>query len=227
MLFDFGAHQRIVTRRSGSSGENIMRLYLSVVIFTFIVSLASFADIKLSPDDVEPLDINDHIPNPTLTRMNGEKVSLADVVGGKPAVLIFFRGGWCPYCTKHLAALKDVIPQLKDLGFEVVAISPDSIESNQKAIDDKGIDYTVLSDADFEAIQEFRLAFKLDDETLKLYDTYGLKLIPMPETGDTVLPVPAIYVIDSLGIIQFRQYDPDYRKRLDPELLLQAVKGLQ
>jgi len=203
-----------------------MRPFLSMVIFAFIASHSAFADIKLSPDEVDPLDVNDHIPNVNLTRLNGDKVSLADAIGGKPAVLIFFRGGWCPYCTKHLAALKDVIPQLKELGFEVIAISPDSVESNQKAVDDKGIDYTVLSDADFEAIQEFRLAFKLDDETLKLYDTYGLKLIPMPETGDTVLPVPAIFVVDSLGIIQFRQYDPDYRQRLDPDLLLQAVKGL-
>jgi len=203
-----------------------MRLYVWIIFFILVMGIPSIADIKLSPADVEPLDVNDKIPNVNLTRLNGEKVYLSDAIGGKPAVLIFFRGGWCPYCTKHLAALKGVISQIKEMGYEVIAISPDSIESNQKAMDDKEIDYTVLSDSDFEAIQEFRLAFKLDDETLKLYDSYGLKLIPMPETGDTVLPVPAIYVVDSLGIVQFRQYDPDYRKRLDPELLLQAVKGL-
>lgn len=191
-----------------------------------LACLTASADIKRSADDVEPLGVNDKIPQVTLTKLDGERITLADAIGNKPSVLIFFRGGWCPYCTKHLAALKDVIPQIKELGFEVLAISPDSIESNRKAVDDKQIDYTVLSDADFEAIQEFRLAFKLDDETLKLYDTYGLKLVPMPETGDTVLPVPAIYVVDALGIIQFRHFDVDYRQRLDPDLLLQAVKDL-
>lgn len=204
-----------------------MRTSAMFVFAAFLGTAAAFADIKSSPDDVEPLDIFEKIPNPTLTTLGGAKVSLADAIGGKPSVLIFFRGGWCPYCQKHLAALKNVIPEIKSMGFEVIAISPDTVAGVTNMVAEQEIDYTILSDSDFEAIQDFRLAFKLDDETLKLYEGYGLKLEPMPETGDTVLPVPAVYVVDAAGNITFRHYDVDYRQRLDPDLLLQAIKSMQ
>jgi len=203
-----------------------MKAHMIAALLLLTGSLTAVAEIASSPDNVTPLRIGDQIPNPTLTKLDGQKIQLADVLGGKPSVLIFFRGGWCPYCTKHLAALKEVIPQVKELGFEVVAISPDSIESSQKAVTEKEIDYTVLSDSNFEAIQKFGLAFKLDDETLVKYDGYGIKLVPMPETGDKILPVPAVYLVDAHGVIQFRHYDADYKQRLDPAKLLDAVNNL-
>ena len=39
-----------------------------------------------------------------------------------------------------------------------------------------------------------------------------------------VLPAPAVYVIDSKGLVQFQYVNPNFRTRLAPELLLHAAK---
>lgn len=186
----------------------------------FAVTLSTQAFIAPSPDAVTPINVGDRIPDAALTQRDGSEVKLSELTAGTNSVLVFFRGGWCPYCTKQLAALKDVLPALQEQGYQIIAISPDTIASNQDAVDKHELPFTVVSDASFSAIEAFGLAFQLDTTTLALYKGYGISLVEHPQTGAYILPVPAVYIVDDTGTVRYRYYEVDYKIRLDPAVLL-------
>ena len=202
----------------------MMKLFLTAALISF--SLNAHAAIATAPEAVAPLNVGQTVPDVMLTRLDGSSARLAELSAGHKTVLVFFRGGWCPYCTKHLAALKDALPALQEQGYEVIAISPDTIESNQGAVNEHGLPFTVVSDASFSATEAFGLAFQLDVPTIALYRGYGISLTPHPETGAYLLPVPAVFIVDRDGTIRYRYYEADYKTRLDPAILLNEAAAI-
>jgi peroxiredoxin len=202
----------------------MMKLFLSAMLIC--LTLNTRAEMAASPEAVTPLKVGQVVPDVMLTRLDGSSARLAELAAGHKTVLVFFRGGWCPYCTKHLAALKDVLPALQEQGFEVIAISPDTIESNQGAVNEHDIPFTVVSDASFQAMEAFGLAFQLDVATIELYRGYGISLTPHPETGAYQLPVPAVFLVSQDGTIRYRYYQADYKTRLDPTVLLDEAAAI-
>jgi peroxiredoxin len=94
----------------------------------------------------------------------------------KPTVVLFYRGGWCPYCNTQLSDLRLVEAKLRESGFEIVFLSTDRpklLYSSLKATD---IHYTLLSDSQLQAARAFHIAYHLDDATLAKQRQYGLDL---------------------------------------------------
>lgn len=203
-----------------------MSRHILTLIAACIASPLIRAETPGSAAVVAPLNVGGVIPDAAVTMLDGTPVRLSELTTGKTTVLVFFRGGWCPYCTKHLAALKEVLPALEAVGVELVAISPDSVDGALAAAREHELRYTVVSDTGYEAIEAFGLAFRLDAATLETYAGYGIHL-PVRETdGATVLPVPAVYVVDADGVVRYRHYDPDYTQRLDPQAVREAATSL-
>lgn len=198
---------------------------LPLIALFCAMTMSTRAVIAPSPDAITPINVGTVIPDATLTQLDGNTVKLSDLTAGTNSVLIFFRGGWCPYCTKQLAALKEVLPALQEKGYQIIAISPDTIPSNQDAVDKHELPFTVVSDSDFAAIEAFGLAFQLDTTTLALYKGYGISLVEHPQTGAFILPVPAVFIVDDTGTVRYRYYDADYKIRLDPAVLLNEAAG--
>jgi dienelactone hydrolase/peroxiredoxin len=192
-----------------------------------LVSGLSYAapEVADSADAVKPLAYGAQVPDADLTAIDGETISLRDALGGGRSVLIFFRGGWCPYCTRHLAGLESVEGDLTALGYKIIAISPDRIESVKKADAEQNFGYTLLSDLKMEAITRFGLAFEVDADTLKRYQGYGIDLLSAPDSDAKLLPVPAVYIVDAGGTIRFMHMNPDYKQRLDPLAVLAAAQA--
>ena len=144
-----------------------------------------------------------------------------------PLVLVFFRGGWCPICTKHTGALIKVHPQVKELGAQLVGVSPDNKESSKDNVTKNAIPFPILSDADVAAAKAFGLAFRVDDETVKKYQGFGIDLEKASGQKHHALPVPAVFIVDKSGKIAFAHSDPDYRQRLDVERIVSELKKLR
>lgn len=176
--------------------------------------------------DICPLKVSDTIPNSKVKTIEGEKLNLNKYVSDKKSVIVFYRGGWCPYCMRHLSALQKAKSQMDSLGYELIAISPDNFEKLDSSIVRSGmIDYTLLSDYDAQAMNDFGLAWKVDDELYNKYkDKYQLDLEWWSESKDHLLPVPAVYVVEN-GIVKFSHIDPVYRNRLSVEVLLAMLQS--
>ena len=182
------------------------------------------AQAAASAAEVLPLKEGQSAPTQTLRRPDGEAVDLAKVYAAKPSILIFYRGGWCPYCNTHLMDMVQAEPKLVAMGYQVLAVSPDSPAALKTNIDKNQFSYQILSDSDMALAKGFGLAFKVDDATLAKLGSYNIDLERASGKDHHLLPVPAVYIVDTQGIIRFAHSDPDYTKRMPTDQLLETAR---
>ncbi len=92
-------------------------LTLSILILALQTHALDRTQIADTAENVTPLLIGQTVPNSTLQTVDGDPVSLKALTMQKPTVLIFYRGGWCPYCNRQLSGLKNIEGQLDELGY--------------------------------------------------------------------------------------------------------------
>ncbi len=193
-----------------------------VKIFSLLLLSAALATAQTNS---APLKAGDSVPDVTLRTESNESVKLRALVAQKPTVLIFYRGGWCPFCTRHLKDLAGIEKDLAAAGAQLFAVSVDQPEKLKATPGRDQLGYSLLSDSDAAAAQAFGLAFKVDDATIEKYKGYGINLETASGRDHHLLPHPAVYVVDLNGKIQFSHFDPDYKKRLAPEKIFAAVRA--
>jgi len=174
--------------------------------------------IAASATDVVPLDKGASVPKLTLKAVDGNAYDLNDSVAKKPTVLIFYRGGWCPFCNQQMSGLEGIVKDLNDAGYQLLAISPDKPEELAKSIDKHTLTYTLLSDSDSAAMQAFGLAFQAPSRQFEMLEQYS---------GEKhhALPVPAVYILGTDGTIKFVHFDPDFKKRMNPSEIVEQAKA--
>jgi len=172
-----------------------------------------------------PLKVGDSIPDVKLRTEDNREVRLRKLTSEKPAVLIFYRGGWCPYCNRHLQALAGIEEDLNKAGAQLIAISMDQ-PGKLKATPDRGqLRYRLLSDGDAAAAEAFGIAFKVDDALVKKYkEAYHIDLEAASGNNRHILPHPAVFIADTNGVIRFAHVNPDYKVRLEPDKILAATR---
>jgi peroxiredoxin len=203
-----------------------MRALLTLLLFSALSATVCAADLATAPDRITPLLLGTHLPDTALRTIDGKSTSLRDAVGGSPAVLVFYRGGWCPYCNLQLSGLRTIQGDLKALGYRLVAISPDRPEELRKTLDKHQLDYTLLSDSAEEAMRAFGIGYLVDAATIKQYAGYGIDLTKASGNAQPALPVPAVYIVDGAGVLQFSYVHPDYRVRVPAEVVLAAARAI-
>lgn len=182
------------------------------------------------PEEKPPkpgLKVGEKSPEAMLARHDGKEVKLSSMVGKAPVVIIFYRGGWCPYCTKSMSAWAEKMDELKDAGASVVFITPDNPELADKTGVETKVGHVVLSDHKMEASKAFKLAFELDEKTKEKYRGYGVDLAKRNAAKTWELPHPGTFVVDTGGVIRYASVDTDYTKRAAPDEVIAAVKALK
>lgn len=207
-----------------------MRNLIPLLILLFIGCDQSVQKDNLNiPDkatDVNPLLVGMQIPEIELKDTKNKTVSLAEEISQKPTAIIYYRGGWCPYCSKQLAGLREIEDELYDLGIKVLAISPDSPGFLSETLAEHEISYHLLSDQRMEGAKKLGIAFRVDRETADRYKENGLDLTERSGYDHLLLPVPSVFLVDTDGVIHFQYVNPDYKVRISGNLLLAAAKDL-
>lgn len=176
-------------------------------------------------DQICPRLVGQSLPEVSLTSLDGELVQVADIMAEKPTVLIFYRGSWCPYCNRHLAALAELEPELLEMGYQIVAVSPDLPENLVEARDKNELHYQLYSDAQMEFADAMGLGFTVDEKTLKRYKVYGINLEKASGESHHRLPVPAVYLVNRDGLITFNYVNPNYKVRATAALIRAAAQA--
>jgi peroxiredoxin len=113
------------------------------------------------------------------------------------------------------------------LGVQLFAISPDQPSKLQETIDKHAIRFRLLSDSDMAAARGFGVAYKLDEVTLVKLRAFGMDVEEASGQQHHMLPVPAVFLTGGTKcLIEFEYVNPDYRVRINPELLLAAARVL-
>lgn len=217
---------------------SLRTLLLGLMAATMVLSLISSTSFRYGHADVpaaqtaaeiQPLRAGDNAPHFTVETIDNELFDFDPRKLERPAVLISFRGGWCPFCNVHLSELRHVIPKINDKGIDVLFLSGDRPEllfsslerETQDNID--GLGYTILSDANAQAALALGIAFKASDRTIKRRQEKGQDIEASSMARHGVLPVPAVFAVNRAGIITFAYANPDYEIRISADELLAAA----
>lgn len=165
-------------------------------------------------------------PDFTLSDAYGKKINLQQALKEGPVVLVFYRGAWCPFCNLHLHALKQRLPEFKQHNAQLIAITPQTPDKSAEQIKKSELGFTVLSDLDSQVMKNYKLYFELEPKLINIYKRVGLDVEEFNGKSRAVLPVPGTFVIDKTGIVRAMQADTDYKKRMEPEDIIQALKKL-
>jgi len=195
-----------------------------IVAAVLLLPVMAGAEIFDDAEQVRPLLPGMPVPDVRLIGVDGEVLQLEPGSLGKPVILTFYRGGWCPYCNMHLAELRTTEAELAEMGFEVWFVSPDKPELLAEGKDSE-FGYRLFSDPEMNAAQAFGIAFRLDDATFERYVGFGNDLNERSGDDHQALPAPATFIIGTEGKIQFGYVNPDYSVRLAPEVLLAAARA--
>ena len=120
-----------------------------------------------------------------------------------------------------------MLPRITELGAALVVISPQLPPHNRELIRTRGLEFPILSDAGNEVAARFGLRFALPDYLREVYATFPLDLAAYNGDASWTLPMPARFIIDRHGVIQYAQSDPDYTTRPEPEDTLAALRALR
>jgi peroxiredoxin len=189
------------------------------------VALMEAATTLLRASGIEQraLGTGDFVPDVTLPNALGQSVRLRDLWQRGPLVIIFYRGGWCPYCNLELRAWQQHLAALSTRGASLVAVSPQTPDNSMTTAEKNTLAYPVLSDSSLVAAEAFRIAFTLPPDLVELYTTFGNDLPTLNGNGKWVLPLPATYVVDTDGRVVFAHVNADYRERAEPADVLSVV----
>jgi peroxiredoxin len=170
--------------------------------------------------------IGDAAPDFILPDVQGEPVRLRALLDQGPVVVVFYRGRWNPYCNLHLLGFQRVLPRLKEMGAQVVAISPQLPDNSLATRENDELAFPVLSDVSDKVAHQFGIVFEFSDKLLEWYRQFGHPVEDANgEVGKRELPVPATFFVDRKGIIRLAHVDVDCTRRLDPDDVIETLKA--
>jgi peroxiredoxin len=154
----------------------------------------------------------------------GNLVGLAELLSKGPVAIAFNRGHWCPYCRVNTAALGEVHARVAAMGAQVVAILPDRQKFTVRLKEDSKAPFSILTDMDNGYAMSLNLVMWVGAEMEGLLPAAGVHLPTYQGNESWMLPIPATFVVGTDGVIKARHVDPDYRRRMEIDDLLAALK---
>jgi peroxiredoxin len=176
----------------------------------------------LMPDGVG-LEVGQPAPDARLENADGEAVQLADLRSRGPLLIVFYRGGWCPYCNLQIRDLVEAYHEYRRRGVTPVAISVDRPEEAARTRATYEIPFPVLSDPGLAAHEAFRVGRTVPPEELARLREFGMDLEAASGRDHHVIAIPSIFFVDREGVIRWAHADPDYRTRPSNRQVLEAI----
>jgi peroxiredoxin len=171
------------------------------------------------------LKAGDQAPSFDLPDGDGMLWRSEDLLHNGPLVIIFYRGRWCAYCNAQLSALQEIHSQIATTGASMVAISPQTQKHSYMTHDMHKLRFPVLSDQGNQVARKFGLVYRLSPEMQAMYESIMTKLPGYNGDQSWELPLAATYIVQKDGKISYTRVDADWRKRPEPEELLQMLNA--
>ena len=170
--------------------------------------------------------VGDPMPSFMLPDNQGHFVSLEELLSKGPVALSFHRGHWCPYCRINTNALAQAQCDVEPIGGQIVAITPDlqHFATALKA-DATAKPFPILTDIDNGYALSLNLAIFVGTEMQKFMKSAGWDIAPYQGNDAWILPIPATFVVGRDSIIRARFVDPDYRKRMAIDVIVDALRA--
>ena len=198
-----------------------MKKIFSIALLAIVSLVNAQNELPKTATDISPLLIGEKIPDVILKSVDNQDVNLASLFNNKKTVLVFYRGGWCPYCNLQLSALGEAEASLLALGYQIIAISPDSPTSLKATVEKDKVNYLLLSDSNGMFAKTMGIAFEAPEN-------YKSMLAKSSDgVNSSFLPVPSVFILNLNKEIEFEFITPDFKHRITNDLLIAAAKSLK
>jgi len=194
------------------------------VLEVFDRSIQNLLDEGIPSDAVS---VGDKLASFTLSDATGSPTTLDQLVQEGPTVIVFYRGGWCPYCNLALRTYqRELLPELARFGARLVAISPQTPDQSLSTVEKAELEFTVLSDPGSRIAKRVGIVFQQADDVLEVQRELGLDLAAVNAEGSTELPRPTVLIVDQDRVVRFVDVQPDYTARTEVAVILTALTEL-
>lgn len=164
------------------------------------------------------------MPDGDLLDVHDKLTTLAETRAGRPAVIVFYRGAWCPYCNVMLRAYQDtLVAELDRRGVALIAISPQKPDESLSLAEKHDLGYAVLSDPGNQLAHQLGIVYTLGERARAAQAALGVDIATGNADGTRDIPLTSTIVLDAHGTIQWIDVDPDYTTRTEPATILAAV----
>ena len=153
------------------------------------------------------------LPHFNVRDINNKSVSSAQLTD-KPAILIFYRGNWCPLCSAQLKELVGRYKEIDALGVRVAMIAP------QPHANTIGLSRIYGAKFDFLTDENNAAARALGIENVN-GTPMGMQMFGYD--NDTVLPT--VVITDNQGRIVWTHETDNYRIRPEPDTYLEVLRS--
>lgn len=169
----------------------------------------------------------DTLADAELVATDGSTVSLSSVMDGTPAVLVFYRGAWCPYCNITLKTYqRDLLPALDEHGIKLIAISPQTPDGSRAAVENGNLGFTVLSDPGSAFSGTLGILTEPSAEARAAHTELGFDVADSNADSTAGIPFPTVLLVDGDRSVRFADVHADYTTRTEVSEIVSAVKRL-
>lgn len=166
------------------------------------------------------------MPDGKLLDSRGEATTLEQARDGRPAVVVFYRGAWCPFCNIALRTYQEqLVPALTSRGVDLIAISPQKPDGSLTAKESNDLTFTVLSDPGNQIAGELGILTRPTEGARQSQRKLGLDLPSNNADGTDTLTMPTVVVLDADGTVRWIDVHPNYTTRTEPSAVLAAVSA--
>ena len=191
---------------------------MSITIYTIIAVLAALGitaafwvkrrGLRATPPQLKP---GSPLPDFRAIDEQGDPVRSVEL-HGSPAVILFVRGNWCPFCSRQVSNLTQHYRDIIDLGAQIILITPKPLETTRRVAEFFNVEFNFWLDNELAATKQ-----------LGLLQKGGVPGSYNKEYGrDTIWPTAL--VVDAAGIIRYTELSKHISDRPDPELLLAEIR---
>ncbi|KAA0110338.1 AhpC/TSA family protein [Mycolicibacterium sp. P1-5] len=167
------------------------------------------------------------LPDPEVLDKQGNPTRISTLRASRPAVVVFYRGAWCPYCNLTLKAYQDtLVPALAERGVPLIAVSPQKPDGSLSTAEANALTFDVVSDPGNQIASALGIVITPSEASRTVTERLGIDLREANADGGYELPMPTVVVVDGQGVITWRDIHPDYTTRTEVTEILAAVAQL-
>ncbi|MFE2071406.1 peroxiredoxin-like family protein [Streptomyces misionensis] len=164
------------------------------------------------------------LPDASLQDAHGNPTTLRQTRAGRPAVIVFYRGAWCPYCNVALRTYeRELAAELSERGVALIAVSPQKPDGSLTMAETNELSYAVLSDPGNVLGHALGIVTRPNDRALQAQASLGLDLAEVNADGTPDIVMPTVVVVDAEGVVRWIDVHPNYTTRTEPAQIIEAV----
>ncbi|GHH86439.1 peroxiredoxin [Streptomyces sulfonofaciens] len=189
---------------------------------------AAFTDEQAELDAVGvPADVaapGSPMPDAALLDAHGQPTTLTQARDGRPAVVVFYRGAWCPFCNAALRTYdRELTGALGERDVALIAVSPQKPDGSLTMQESNALSYPVLSDPGNRIGTALGIVTRPSDGARHAQAALGLDLREVNADGTHDVVMPTVAVVDAAGVLRWLDVHPNYTTRTEPGEILTAV----